>query len=228
MGRAPFLATQLLATLAITVGVALTSPASAAETALPELRSGRQDATYGRIDGDVAVQLGLGATFGPAAPRATVDLRLRYLQSAGLFLTYEDGPAFGGEADPRRALAFGVELRPLFLGRWLQGLEFGAPYPDLLLDSFALELGAVFAQPPERGFGSRPGLQAGIGLAVPFFPRASGLFAALHGGCRWSDHAIGGGPLAGPSDRALYLNVTIAWQQIFGGHLVDLGDRAPR
>lgn len=219
---------RAVAILVALSSVALTRPTGAAETVLPELRGASPDATFGRIDGDLAVQIGLGATFGPAAPRATVDLRLRYMQSAGLFATYEDGPAFGGDADPRRALAFGVELRPLFLGRWLQGWEFGKPYPDLLVDSFALELGAVFAQPVDRGFGARPGLQAGLGLALPLFPRASGLFLALHGGCRWSDRAISGGPLEGPSDRALYLNVTIAWQQIFGGHLVDLGDRAPR
>lgn len=203
---------------------------SAAVTAsLPARGEGsRVDTSYGRIDGDLAVQGGLGATFGPRAPRATLDLRLRYMQTAGIFATYEDGTWFGASSEPRRAIATGIELRPLFLARWFGGLHTGEPYTDLTIDSFAFELGAVFMQPEGSRFGSRPGLQAGLGLAVPIFPNASGPLVGLHGGCRWSDSALGGDPLRGPSDRALYLNVTLAWQQIFGAHVVDMGDRARR
>ena len=48
---------------------------------------------------------------------------------------------------------------------------------------------------------------------------------------RWSDAALTGGPLEGPSDRALYLMLAVGWQQLFGGHVVDMGDprkTAPR
>ena len=72
---------------------------------------------------------------------------------------------------------------------------------------------------------SRPGLQAGLGVELPFFATASGPFVGLHGGVRWSDAALSGGPLEGPSDRALYLTISAGWQQLFGGHVVDLGDR---
>lgn len=188
----------------------------------------KPDTSYGRIDGDLSGSLGVGATFGPRAPRAAVDLRLRYLWTAGVFATYEDGPLFGSGADPRRAFATGIELRPLFLARWLQGLETGHAHLDLTIDSFALELGAVFLEPPGRPFGSRPGLQAGIGLQLPVLPWSTGPVVGIHGGARWSDAALGGRTIEGPSDRSLYLLVTVAWQQVFGAHVVDLGDPRPR
>jgi hypothetical protein len=183
-----------------------------------------EDASHGRFDGDVAVAGSGGVTVGPRGPRATLDMRLRYLSTAGLFTTYEDGPLVGSDSEPRRALAFGVELRPLFLARWATGRELGNPRLDLLIDSVALELGALFAQPEGARFGARPGLQAGLGLELPFFATASGPFMGLHGGVRWSDAALSGGPVDGPSDRALYLTISLGWQQLFGGHVVDLGD----
>ncbi|MCL2724081.1 MAG: hypothetical protein FWD69_06545 [Polyangiaceae bacterium] len=186
------------------------------------------DTTYGRIDGDMAVAVGAGVTFGPRAPRAAGDLRFRYLQTAGIFGSYEDGPLVGSTSEPRRIVAFGVELRPLFLARWLKGMEFGAPRVDLALDSFGLELGAVFMQPEGGAFGARPGLQAGIGFDVPIFPRATGPMLSVHAGCRFSDHALSGQPLAGPSDRSIYFTVLASWQQIFGTNVVGLRDPRPR
>jgi hypothetical protein len=186
------------------------------------------DTSYGRIEGDLSGSLGVGATFGPSGPRAAADLRLRYLWTAGVFATYEDGPLIGSSSEPRRAFATGIELRPLFLARWLQGFETGNGYLDLTIDSLGFELGAVFAEPVGRSFGSRPGLQAGIGLQIPVIPHASGPVIGLHGGARWSDAALAGRPIEGPGDRALFLLVTFAWQQAFEAHLVDLGDRAPR
>jgi hypothetical protein len=204
------------------VGGALLAAPTAAHAA------GGPDTSDGRIDGDVSASAGVGATFGPRGPRAAADLRLRYLWTAGVFATYEDGPFFGSASEPKRAFATGLELRPLFLVRWLQGLETGNAYVDMTIDSFGLELGAVFAQPEGRPFGSKPGLQAGIGLQIPVLPNATGPVLGIHGGARWSDSALGGRAIEGPSDRALYLMVTIAWQQVFGAHVVDLGDRAPR
>jgi hypothetical protein len=183
------------------------------------------DGSHGRFDGDLAIAGAAGMTIGPRGPRAGADLRFRYLSTAGLFATYEDGPLVGSDTEPRRALAFGVEVRPLFLARWATNRELGLPRLDLFIDSLALELGAVFVQPEGARFGARPGLQAGLGLELPFFATASGPFLALHGGVRWSDAALSGGPLDGPSDRAAYLTIAIGWQQLFGGHVVDLGDR---
>lgn len=188
---------------------------------------GVRDASYGRASGDVSVSAGLGATLGPRAPRAEAELRLRYMWMAGLFGTYEEGPLVGSSAAPRRVLATGLELRPLFIGRWLNGLEWGSPYADLTVDSLALELGAVFVQPEGKVLGARPGLQAGLGLEVPVLPRASGPWIGVHGGARWSDVVLGGGEITGPSDRSLYLTLSLSWQQVIGTHVVDAGDRAP-
>lgn len=183
------------------------------------------DATYGRIEGDLAIRAGAGATFGPRAPRGVVDLRLRYLQSAGFFVTYEEG--FGGSS-PNRLLATGIELRPLFLGRWLQGLEFGKAYPDLFLDSFAFEVGAFFASPDGGAFGDRYGLQFGGALEFPFFPRASGLFLSAHAGVRWDRTTLGYRDPVTADERAIYVSILLTWQQIFGTNTVDLGDETPR
>jgi hypothetical protein len=186
------------------------------QTARATDTSEKRDTAHGRFDGDLAIAPSVGATFGPRGPRVAADARFRYLSTAGLFVTYEDGPLVGSRAEPRRVFATGVELRPLFLARWARGWEIGEPRVDLLIDSLALEIGAAFS--------GRPGLQAGLGLEIPLFARATGLFIGVHGGARWSDTALSGGPLAGPSDRSLYLALTLGWQQLFGGNVVDLGD----
>jgi hypothetical protein len=191
--------------------------------------AGEGDATSGRIEGDVGLVAGAGATVAPRAPRGAFDLRLRYLETAGLFATYEDQALVGATSDPRRALSTGFELRPLFLARWLSGKEHGAStFVDLTLDSIGVELGAWFTQPAGASFGSRPGAQAGLELELPLFAKATGLWLALHGGLRWSDDALSGGRIETPSDRGGYLTITIAWHQLFVTHVVDEGDRAPQ
>jgi hypothetical protein len=185
------------------------------------------DTTYGRVDGDVSLVLGAGITVAPRAPRLAADLRLRYVDTIGAWLTYEEGPLIGS-SDPRRVFATGLEIRPLFLGRWLKGWELGSPRVDLTLDSLGVELGAFFAQPGGASFGSRPGFQVGLGLETPIFETASGPWIGFHGGARWSDTAIGGSVLQGPADRSLFLSITLRWHFFFGTHVVDLGDRAPR
>jgi hypothetical protein len=186
------------------------------------------DTTYGRIDGDVSLAFGAGITLAPRAPRLAADFRLRYVDTIGAWVTYEEGPLIGSSSDPRRVFASGLEIRPLFLGRWLQGWELGSPRFDLALDSLGLELGAFFAQPEGARFGSRPGFQVGLGLEVPIFETASGPWIGFHGGARWSDTALGGSVIQGPSDRSLFLSITVRWHFFLGTHVVDIGDRAPQ
>ena len=181
------------------------------------------DTTYGRVEGDVAFAGALGATFGPRGPRATVDARARYLQTAGVFTTYEDGALFASAAEPRRALTAGLEARPLFLARWLRGWELGVPVVDLAIDSLGLELGVTFAEPEGRPFGSRPALSLGVGLEVPLLGRASGLFLGVRGGGRFSEAALAGTPGLGPADRAGFLAITLGWQALVGTGLVSAG-----
>jgi hypothetical protein len=161
-------------------------------------------------------------------PRAVVDLRLRYLQTVGVFGTYEDGPLLASSAEPQRLVATGLELRPLFIGRWLSGRELGVSWVDLTLDSLGLELGAFFAQPQNTAFASHPGAQASLGIEVPLFGQATGLWLAFHGGLRWSTDALGGAPLRDANDRSGFLDVTVAWHQGIVAHVVDLRDKAPR
>ena len=186
------------------------------------------DTTYGRIDGDMSLVAGAGATIAPRGPRASVDLRLRYLDTVGIYGTYEDAVVFSSGSDPKRVISFGLELRPLFLARWLKGRELGITRLDLAIDSIGLELGAFFAQPDGGSIGDRPGLQIGSGIELPIFTRASGPWIGLHGGVRWSDAAIGEGTVTSPSDRAAFLSITLTWHQFFGAHAVDFSDRAAR
>jgi len=174
------------------------------------------DSAHGRIDGDLGVAVAAGVTVGPRAPRATCDVRLRYLSTAGVFGMFEEGFS---SSEPRRVLATGLEVRPLFLARWVTGHELGEPRIDLFIDSLALELGVAFVQPDGARF--RPALQAGLGLELPLFERAEGLFVGLHGGARWSDAALAGNTGGGPADRALFLALSLGWQELFAGPITE-------
>ncbi len=186
------------------------------------------DPSYGRIEGDLALVVGAGATVVPSGARGEAELRLRYLESAGIFAAYEDGPVLGTSAEPQRVLVAGLEVRPLFLYRWLQGHETQRAWFDLTLDSFGLEIGATWSQPSGTAFASQTGLQAGLGIEVPILPHATGPWIGLHGGMRWSKDAIESGATSSPDDRAAFLAITVAWHQLVATHLVDVGDRAPR
>jgi hypothetical protein len=156
---------------------------------------------------------------------------VRFVDMAGIFVTYEDGSVFGSSAQPARVAAAGVELRPLFLARWSNDLEWGRPRLDLLLDSLGLELGASVSArggTSAASFDSSPGLQAGLGLEVPILARASGPWLGLHGGIRWGPHALAGEPIVDPNDRSLFLSITLAYHQILVAHLIDVGDESPR
>lgn len=189
------------------LALALASVASS-----PDARAGG-DTSYGRVEGDLELAPSAGVTVASYGVRPTLDLRARYLSMAGVFVTYED--SFQRATDPTRLLATGVELRPLFVVRWLQGLEVGRPTLDLLVDSFGLELGAFFAQPPAAGFGARMGVQAGLGLELPLFAHAEGLFLTAHGGVRLSDRWVSEASFAGPErERAAFLTLGLAWHEI--------------
>ena len=184
------------------------------------------DTAYGRVDGDLSVVVGVGATLAPRAPRPSAELRLRYLDTIGVFCTYED--SLGIDTDPRRVLTGGLEVRPLFVARWLQGHELGMDRLDLLIDSFGLELGAFFPQPAGGQFQSTPGLQAGLGLEFPILAQANGPWIGFHGGGRWSNDVFDGADVVTPNDRSLYLAITLQWHAFFGAHVVDFGDAASR
>jgi hypothetical protein len=181
---------------------------------------------YGRIDGDVSVVVGAGAVVAPRGPRLEGEVRLRYLDSAGVFAAYEDG--LGGSAEPVRLLVSGLELRPLFLLRWLRGMELRRARLDLALDSIGIELGAVLMQPADGDFGSRAGLEVGLGFELPVFADATGPWVGVRGGLRWSNEALANGAAESADERSAYLAITLAWHQLVMAHVVDAGDESAR
>jgi hypothetical protein len=99
---------------------------------------------------------------------------------------------------------------------------------DLAIDSVGIDLGAVLMQPAGGDFGSRAGLQLGLGFELPLFPEATGLWVGVHGGLRWSSEALANGAASSADERSAFLTLTLAWHQLVAAHLVDLGDEAVR
>jgi hypothetical protein len=208
------------------VGAAVAAIALRAATASAEPVS--VDPSYGRIDGDLDVVLGAGVVIAPRMPRADGELRLLYLQTAGVLAAYEEGRAFGSAGDPERALVLGFEMRPLFLVRWLKGHEVEHAWFDLALDSIGLGVGAVLQQPPGRGFASQRAMQVALGIELPLMARATGLWVGIRGGLRWSEAALASGSVLSADDRQATLALTLSWHQLIAAHVVDWGDRAVR
>jgi hypothetical protein len=185
------------------------------------------DPSYGRIEGDITFVVGVGGVVAPRGPRAEAELRLRYLESAGLFATIEDTRVLNSASEPRGVFVAGLELRPLFLFRWLKGHEMRRARLDLALDSIGLSLGAMFEQLAGAAFETRRGFELGLGFELPILDRASGPWIGVRGALRWSDVALGSG-IMGPDDRQAVLAVTVAWHQIVLAHVIDVADRAVR
>ena len=208
------------------------SPASArlvcCAWAVDARAEGAVEPSYGRVEGDVTLVAGAGGAVASGGPRAEGELRARYLETAGVFGTYEDGPIVGLDAGPRRVVAAGLELRPLFLYRWLQGHETHRARLDLAIDSLGLELGLAWQQPQGRPFASSPGFEVGLGLEVPLLLDATGLWLAFHGGVRWSDESLASGLVETADEREAYVSITLAWHQVVAAHVVDVGDRTRR
>jgi hypothetical protein len=204
---------------AIALALALVSRAAYAD--------GGGESTYGRLEGDVSWSAGAGAVVAPRGVRAVGDLRLRYLDTVGLFASYEDSIVDDSGVEPQRVVAGGLELRPFFLYRWLRGYETRRGYVDLTLDSLGLELGAFVASEHGSDFGDS-GIELGLGLEVPIERSAAGLWIGLHPGVRWSTTTLGTGHVEGPASREAYLAVTVALHEVVTAHVVDYSDRAPR
>ncbi len=186
------------------------------------------DGAYGRLDGDL--ELGVGVAGGVIAserrPVVAVEARARYLQSAGVVLQYEEADAFARAqtlGDYRRGFVAAVELRPLFPIRFLKAMERGPALADLVLDSVGLEVGTFFGA-LDGSPAARAGLHLGLGVEVPLAARASGPWLRLGGALRWTAPRLEGQEDRGT--RFLLLTVGLAWHQMVGAHLVDVGDRS--
>ena len=184
-----------------------------------------EDGAFGRLDGDVQLELAAGASLAAGGPSLTGRLTALYLSTAGLYAFYTDG--LGGDADVARSISVGAELAPLFLGRYAKDLEHGPARLELFLDSFAIGLGAFWHDPEGGSFDSTPGLEVALSLEFPFLADATGPWLGVRGALRWRAEDLDGRGEGGVVDRGALLALSLAWHHIVPVHIVDAGDRRP-
>jgi hypothetical protein len=217
-----------IAALSFCVGVSL--DAAAADPWEENL-----DGAYGRLAGDIALgaDVGASAELGDFEPGGSLAVRigLFYLYTVGITVQYNDRLGLADAEDDggmTRSVAPGVEIRPLFLGRFAQDLEHGPAYADLILDSFGIALGGYVAWPPPGDCAAAPGpcpdhgMELAVGAEVPFLPQALTPYVAVRAAMRWS---LAGRTAAvdAPPPEAL-LTLTFGYRHLFTTHLVDVGD----
>lgn len=194
------------------------------------------DGAYGRLGGDLGLQGSAGAVFGRGAA-VGVSASALYLVSVGPYASAEValndrargfGPRHGEGApdraddEPRlRSVSTGVEVRPLFLPRFLKAAETGRGFWDLLLDSVGLRLGARF-HPGTRA----RGLEVGGVLDVPLGSTYPGAFLGLAVTKELTPAALAGLPSRG--EDTLFFAVSLGFRGLLTTHLVDFGDEARR
>ncbi|MBI2894560.1 MAG: hypothetical protein HYY06_13490 [Deltaproteobacteria bacterium] len=126
---------------------------------------------YGRFDRELVVSAGLGGGArerldGGLAGLVTVDLRMRWLHTAGIAATWELEPV----GSPRQHGTIAVDLRPFFLIFVFQNRFSGRSFADLVVYNLGLEAGIAWD-------GSRPAFLIGLGTEMPLLRRrAQGLF----------------------------------------------------
>ena len=207
-------------------------------TSAPARAQGAGDGVYGRFEGDLELRGHLGAAFAGGGPALAAQLTAVYLSTAGVYVHYTDAAGSDRPA-VTRSISAGVHLQPLFLARGGINAERGPAFVDLLIDSFAFELGAVWTatRPPSPGpppgpqasWDDHPGLEAALAIGLPLFARATGPYVGLRGALRWRPvDFVAGGPPTSIVDRGAVLSLTLGWHQVLRAHLVDSGDRVIR
>lgn len=183
----------------------------------------RADGAYGRIDGDMAAQIDAGA--GVIGNRAVVLATgtMRYLQTAGLYTTFAHQltePHHVRDEAPWSWSA-GVELRPLFMPRFLSNMQSETPVLDLFVDSFSMRFGLVASHLGPMA--QHPGFEAAIAIGLPLTKRANGPWLTTSAAMRWSQHGMD------ERDHAYGMwCLTIGWQSVFSAGIVDAGDSVMR
>jgi hypothetical protein len=182
------------------LGVSVARPSRAAESAAPSSAETTSrvsvddgsiaDGVYGRFDGDLDLGVAAGAEIADSQVSGTVALSAHYFSSVGVRVGYTD--AFSDTTPYARALSVDLEIRPLFLPRWSYGMESGPGFLDLLLDSTSIGIGGFWDEPSATPFGDRHGLVAFVGLGIPLFARAEGLWLDVRALRRFTDGSAPG------------------------------------
>jgi hypothetical protein len=178
--------------VALCLGLTFSAPRSFAESGTekpggiervrdPVRGRGRGDGVYGRFNGDVSLELGAGveAAFDPGVVRPLLVGSFSIYQSVGLYSSFRQA-VMDPDAVLRLASA-GVHLSPLFLLRWSKAKETGHSFFDLTLDSLTLNAGLHVDQLRGEAFGDPLGAEVGLGLGIPLFARANGLWLRTRG-----------------------------------------------
>jgi hypothetical protein len=147
-------------------GLLLTSTARADTVA--------SDGVYGRFDGDIALEPGLGVLYSQRTLLPQLDVAATYLSTVGLRLRHADSKlSFGATDNDRGDTALAFELHPLFLPRWTQSMETGPALLDLAIDSFTLGIGVFWEY--DRGTSHlRRGSELTTGLGLPLLATNGG------------------------------------------------------
>ncbi|WP_437580415.1 hypothetical protein [Sorangium sp. So ce887] len=204
---------------------ALAGAAALAAVAVASTARADGDGAYGRLDGDLALRAGAGASLANGGPALCAHGAAAYLSTAGLYAHYTDAIGTQG-ATVARSIAGGVFIQPLFLGRYASNLELGTPWLDLFIDSVALGVGSFWEASPGAGLAPEPGVELSLSLDVPLLGHATGPFLGVRGALRWRGSELAGDVSPRDEQRAL-VSVTLSWHHVVWAHIVDAGDRAP-
>ena len=149
------------------------------------------DGVYGRFDGDLDLGVGLGVRSGSEGAGPALRLTAHYLYMAGIYV--EGAVPLNDTSLVAWTGTAGIDLRPLFLPRWVLDLERGPAFVDLLIDSLALSGGAYVQQFDRSEHSQLWGVQVEVGGGIPLMAHAHGLWLHLRASARWplSDEQTG-------------------------------------
>lgn len=170
--------------------------------------SAEDDGVYGRFRGDTDLSLKLGGMLRDDGFAGSVGGSAHYYSLLGITADYSESLA--SDAADARSFSVGLELRPLFLPRWVLGLERGPAWLDLTLDSLAAGFGAYFSDAEVDGRNTH-GSWLSLGAGVPLLGSALGPWLELRGLRRFPDQTA-----ALDAHNALF--VYLSWH-----HILQLG-----
>lgn len=157
-------------------------PAATLETEVDPALLGFTDGVYGRFDGDLVLGINAGARFAPDHGYGGL-LSLHDFSTVGFVAAFVVNP--DDDAAEKSSLSVELDLRPLFLPRWLLDLEQGPAWLDLFIDSLSLGFGGYWATPDGGDLGDSSGLVGSVGIGLPLSGSADGFWLRARGSRRF-------------------------------------------